>query len=160
MSLSKKIAAALDENTKVHDPPCDVAIEDGPSRLTLSLTALDSVGVAFSTLEFTTTSRPEWTPESLRGWGERLAARVTYLMEPLKVFEVDASGGEVQVRSQNPTARADQRGFYEVRLFERGSLRIERHAFDETTRQRRNVPCQLTREVLERLADDIAASAG
>jgi hypothetical protein len=158
MSLSKKIAAALDENTKVHDPPCVVAVDDGPDRLTLNLSALDSVGLAFTTLEFTTTSRPEWTSEALRNWGERLAGRVTYLMEPLKVFEVDAGGGEVQIRSQSPTARADQRGYYEVRLFQQGSLRMERYAFDETTRERRRVPCQLTREVLERLADDVAAN--
>ena len=47
MSLSKKIAAALDENTKVHVLPCDVTVEEGPHRLTLNLTALDTVGVAF-----------------------------------------------------------------------------------------------------------------
>ena len=159
MSLSQKIAVALDENTKVYTPPCEVAVEDGPNRLTLNLSALDSVGVAFSSLEFATTSRPEeWSSDALRGWGERLAGRVTYLMEPLKVFEVDAGGGEVQIRSHNPTTRGEKRGYYEVRLFKQGSLRLERHAYDEATRQRRAVPCQLTREVLERLADDIAAS--
>ena len=41
MSLSQKIAAALDENTKAYVLPCDVTVEDGPSRLTLHLTALD-----------------------------------------------------------------------------------------------------------------------
>ncbi len=158
MSLSKKIAAALDENTKVHDPPCAVTVDDGPNRLTLNLSALDSVGLAFTALEFAATDRPEWTPDTLRGWAERLAGRVTYLMEPLKLFEIDSAGGEVQIRSQTPTTRAEQRGYYEVRLFEHGSLRMERYAFDETTRERRRVPCQLTREVLERLADDVAAS--
>jgi hypothetical protein len=160
MSLSKKIDAVLDENTKVHDPPCAITVEDGSNRLTLNLSALDSVGLAFTTLEFTTTSRPEWTSEALRGWAERLAGRVTYLMEPLKLFEIDASGGEVLIRSQNPTARAERRGYYEVHLFQNGSFRMERYAFDEGTRQRRRVPCQLTREVLERLADDVAASVG
>ena len=47
-----------------------------------------------------------------------------------------------------------------MRLFRQGSLRMERFVFDEATRQRRQVPCQLTRETLERLADDIAASVG
>jgi hypothetical protein len=158
MSLSKKIAAALDENTKVHDPPCAVTVEEGPHRLTLHLTALDSVGLAFSALEFATTSRAAWTPELLNGWGERLANRVTYLMEPLRVLEIDADGGEVQIRSQSPTARAEQRGYYEIRLFKQGTLRMERYAFDGATRQRRSTHCQLTREVLERLADDLAAS--
>jgi hypothetical protein len=158
MSLSRKIAAALDENTKVHAPPCEVAVEEGPHRLALNLTAIDSVGVAFDSLDFATTGRPEWSPDALRAWGERLAGRVTYLMEPLRVLEVDAAGGEVHIRSQNPTARDDQRSFYEVRLFKQGTLRMERSTFDESSRRRRRVPCHLTREVLERLADDIAAS--
>jgi hypothetical protein len=160
MSLSKKIAAALDENTRAYVLPCTVTVEDSPDRLTLHLTALDTVGVAFTALEFAATNRTSWTSEALKSWGDRLSARVTYLMEPLKVLEIDAGGGEVQIRSQNPTPRAEQRGYYEMRLFRNGSLRMERFVFDETTRQRRQTPCQLTLEVLERLADDIAASAG
>jgi hypothetical protein len=160
MSLSKKIAAALDENTKAYILPCTVMVEDGPNRLTLHLTALDAVGVAFTALEFAATSRTEWTSQALKEWGDRLSSRVTYLMEPLKVLEIDAGGGEVQIRSQSPTPRAEQRGYYEVRLFRQGSLRMERFVLDEATRQRRPTPCQLTREVLERLADDIAASVG
>jgi hypothetical protein len=158
MSLSQKIAAAIDENTRAYILPCAVSVEDGPNRLTLSLTALDTVGVAFDTLEFVATDRALWSSEALRGWGERLAARVTYLLEPLKVIEIDAGGGEVQIRSQAPTARAHQRGFYEVRLYKQGSLRMERFVYNDATRERQRTPCQLTREVVERLADDIAAS--
>jgi hypothetical protein len=159
MSLSKKIAAALDENTTVHDPPCTVSVEEGPHRLTLHLTALDSVGLAFSALEFESTRPAEWSSEALRSWGERLAGRLTYLMEPLRVMEVDSGGGEVQIRSQNPTTRDQERGFYEVRLFRQGALRLERYTYDVATRARRVTTCQLTREVAERLADDLAASA-
>jgi hypothetical protein len=158
MSLSKKIADALDENTSVHVPPCEVLIEEGPHRLTLHLTAVDTVGLAFDSLEFTTTGRPELNTDTLRAWADRLAPRVTYLMEPLKVLEVDAAGGEVHLRSQSPTARDDRRSYYEVRLFRRGALRMERRSFDEADRRRVAVPCRLTREVLERLADDIVAS--
>ena len=64
------------------------------------------------------------------------------------------------MRSQSPTPRNLERAYYEMRLFRKGSLRMERYVFDDTTRERRQVPCQLTRETLERLADDIAASAG
>ena len=74
------------------------------------------------------------------------------------MLEIDAGGGEVQIRSQNPTARNAERGYYEMRLFRQGLLRMQRFTFDEATRQRRESQCQLTREVLERLADDIAAS--
>jgi hypothetical protein len=37
---------------------------------------------------------------------------------------------------------------------------MERFVLDEATRKRRPTPCQFTREVLERLSDDIVASAG
>jgi hypothetical protein len=158
MNLSKRIAAALDENTKAYVLPCTVTVEDSPNRLTLHLTALDTVGLAFSAMEFANASRTECSSQALKDWADRLAKRVTYLMEPLKVIEIDAGGGEVQVRSQSPTPRAEQRNYYEMRLFRNGSLRLERFVYDEATRQRRGVPCQLTREVLERLADDIAAS--
>jgi hypothetical protein len=158
MSLSQKIAAALDENTKAYVLPCSVTVEESPHRLTLHITALDTVGVACTALEFVTTSRSEWSSDALKDWGGRLASRVTYLMEPLKVIEIDAEGGEVQIRSQRPTPRADHRGYYEIRLFRQGSLRMERFALDEATRLRRLTSCQLTREVLERLADDISTS--
>ena len=36
MSLSQKIAAALDENTRAYTLPCTVTVEDGPNRLTLT----------------------------------------------------------------------------------------------------------------------------
>jgi hypothetical protein len=160
MSLSRKIAAALDENTKAYVLPCTVTVEESPHRLTLNLTALDTVGLGFTALEFATTSRTELSSKALKSWGDRLASRVTYLMEPLKVLEIDAGGGEVQLRSQSPTPRAEQRGYYEMRLFRNGSLRMERFVFDDATRQRRQTPCQLTIEVLERLSDDIAASVG
>jgi hypothetical protein len=159
MSLSKKIAAALDENTRAYVMPCTVTVDDGPERVTLHLTALDTVGVAFSSFEFAHSCRSELTSEALNVWGTRLAGRITYLMEPLKVLEVDSGGGEVQIRSQSPTARGAERGYYEMRLFRQGALRMQRFTYDEATRQRRESPCQLTREVLERLADDIAASA-
>ena len=159
MSLSRKIAAALDENTRAYILPCPVTVEDPPNRFTLHLTALDSVGVAFDSLEFVTTDRTDWSSEALNAWGERLAARVTYLLEPLKVLEIDAGGGEVQIRSQSPTARADQRGFYEVRLFRQGPCGWSASSSTTPPASAGGRLCQLTREVVERLADDIAASA-
>jgi hypothetical protein len=159
MTLSRKIAAALDENTRAFNLPCSVTVDDGPDRLTLDLTALDAVGVAFDALEYAATDRDDWSSDDLNAWGERIAKRVTYLMEPLRVLEIDAGGGEVQIRSDAPTPRAESRGYYEVRLNRRGTCRLERYVYDENDRRRRRAPCHLTREVVERLADDIAAAS-
>ncbi len=74
MSLSRKIADALDENTTVHIPPCEVGVEEGSHRLSLKLTAVDTVGLAFDSLEFATTARSEWNSDTLRAWADRLAS--------------------------------------------------------------------------------------
>ena len=170
MSLSKKIAAALDENTKAYVLPCTVTVEDSPSRLTLNLTALDTVGLAFSTMEFANTSRTEWSSDALKEWGDRLSKRVTYLMEPLKVLEVNDQGGEVQMRSQSPTPRDRPAGLLRNAALPagkpaNGTLRLRRddspapagplpaHARDARTaggrhrRQRRMSPQGTRREV-------------
>ena len=159
MTLSRKIAAALDENTRSYNPPCLVAVDAGTDRIALEITALDSVGVAFDGLEYQATDRDDRSPDALNAWGEALARRVRYLMEPLKVLEVDAGEGVVQLRSEVPSVREDVRNFYEVRLGRRGTCRIERYAFDPATRARTRTSCFMTREMLERLADDIAATS-
>jgi hypothetical protein len=160
MSLSQKIAAALDASPAPDAAPYDVTVEDAPHRLTLRLTAAGPIGLAFDALDFATSARSEWPPDALKSWGDRLAARVTYLMEPLVVVEHDVERGEVELRSHAPTARGPQRSFYEVRLGRQGTLHLARVAFEESNRRRHPAPCQMTREVLERLVDDVVASIG
>jgi hypothetical protein len=156
MTLSRKIAAALDG----HDAgalPCDLVIEDDAHHLVLHLTASGPVGLAFGSLDFKMEAGRDWAPASLKAWGDRIAARVTYLMEPLVVLEQDSLAGEVEIRSHAPTTRGDDRAFYTIRIGTGGSLRLARAAFDEATRRRRPVDCMMTREVLERLVDDFIA---
>ncbi|WP_165250024.1 hypothetical protein [Paludisphaera soli] len=159
MTLSRKIAAALDENTRAYNLPCVVTLDDGPDRINLEITSLDSVGVALDALEYVASDRKEWTPEALNAWGEKLSKSVSYLLEPLKVLEVDGGAGLAQLRSASPTVRGDVRGYYEVRLDRQGICRFERYVVDPGGRGRRRTPCHLTREVVERLADDIAAGS-
>ena len=81
-------------------------------------------------------------------------------MEPLKVLEIDARGGEVQIRSQSPVRpRRPARLTTRSGCSSRECCAWNVIVVDDATRQRRRTPCQFTREVLERLADDIAASA-
>jgi hypothetical protein len=80
-------------------------------------------------------------------------------MEPLVVLEVDPVGVEVELRSQSPTARNGLRSYYEARLSRDGRLHIHRVAFDPVTCVRQSVGFQVTREVLERLADDLVDTA-
>lgn len=158
MSLSRKIAAAVEGRPAAGALPCAVVVEDGPHRLELELTAAGPVGLAFDRLAFSAAARPELSTEALRGWAERLASRLTYLMEPLIVLEVDAVAGEAELRSKSPTDREGMKAFYEVRLGRDSTLRMGRVVYDEARRRRRPGACQLTVEVLARLTDDLVAS--
>lgn len=156
MSPSQKIADAV----KSFSTPGEVVIDlDGGGSLTLALREAGAVGVAFDRLRFAAADRAERSPEALRSWADRLSARVTYLMEPLVVVEHDREAGAVDVRSKSPTVRNERRTYYELRLHRDGSLVMTRTAHDEATRQRAPVPCQMTLEALEHLADDLAACA-
>ena len=159
MTLSRKIAAALDENTRAFVPPCALTVDHGPDRLTLEIAALDSVGVALDSLEYQATDRKDWAPQALNAWGERLSRRLTYLMEPVQVLEVDGGLGQVLLRSQTPSARGAAMNYYEIRLDRGGSCVVERIAYDPAERRRRRTRCQLTLEAVERLADDLAAAS-
>src|SRR5437016_5712587 len=53
---------------------------------------------------------------TLQGWAERVAGRVTGLLETLKVHEVDAERNEALLRSDGPTQRGEALFYYEVLL--------------------------------------------
>lgn len=158
MSLSTAIAAELDARP---DQTGIVSARDGADLLELDVAANAPVGVMLEHLDFAVSDphRPEWTIDELQAWGDRLARKVNYLMEPLVVLEVDAQGGEVELRSQSPTPRGQLKSYYEVRLNKSGTLRLDRMTFDAADRRRRPSQFQLSREVLERLADDLVETA-
>ena len=112
--------------------PCTVTVEDGPHRLTLAPHG-PRHGRPGLLRRWSSPRRagPSGPRRLSRSGATGSSSRVTYLMEPLKVLEIDAGGGEVQIRSQSPTARDAERGYYEMRLFRQGILRMERFTFDE-----------------------------
>jgi len=158
MSLSTAIVAAIETWPEASGV---VSAQDGPHRLVLDVRAHSVVGLELNHLDYRLESpdRTDWTIDDLKAWGDRIAARVTYLMEPLVVLEVDSEGVEVELRSQSPTPRGQLKSFYEARLGREGAVRLLRLGFEEPDRRRKALSFQLSREVLERLADDLAECA-
>lgn len=159
MSLSRKIAAEVDDLVKTGAPPRCIRVSEGPHAIDLPVTLATPMGVECSGFEFRADDRGALSMDELRAWGDRLSARVTYLMEPLKPQEADALAGEVLMRSGAPTEKGGRRSYYEARLKSTGALRFDRIAYDESARTRKPIPCQFTSEVVERLADDLVATA-
>lgn len=163
MTLSRKIADAIESHESQAGPgvPGAIRAETDAHRIGLIDAVGGPVGVACGALTFAATDPgPALAGADLRAWGDRLAARLTYLMEPLVLLEVDAEAGSAELRSRVPTARGDVRSFYEVRLGRDRSLQLRRIRFDAAARRREPAPCRFTGEVVERLADDLVASLG
>src|SRR5690242_13489360 len=53
---------------------------------------------------------------TLESWANDIAGRVTGLLEPLKVLEVDVERNEALLRSNQPSRRSDDLFYYEILL--------------------------------------------
>ena len=99
--------------------------------------------------------------EELHAWATRVANRVTGLIEPLKVVEVDQPLGKAMLRSATPTVKDDKAYYYEL-LLERTShtvANLRRYAGDRHGGDKREaVPFVLTHDAIVKLVTDIAGA--
>ena len=157
MMLSQKIAAAAEALGAGAPASSTIAVEDGSLQLLIDLSQAGPVGMAVREIQLHNAGS-HWSIADLSARSERIAAKVTYLMEPLRLVETDSEALEVELRSVCPTKRMDRSSFYQARLKGDGRFSLKRVSFNEGDRQRVPVDMQLTSETLERLADDLADS--
>lgn len=93
----------------------------------------------------------------LRAWADRIAGRVTGLLETLKVVEVDAGRNEAILRSDEPRARGDDRHYYEVLLQGTHAATVRRYRGQRTGGKREQVAFALTHEAIAKLVADLTA---
>jgi hypothetical protein len=97
--------------------------------------------------------------ETMRSWADRIADRVTALMEPLELIEIDAERNEGLVRSAGPSKRGEDLFYYEVLLRGTTQAVVRRYQASHTPGSKREqVAFAVTHEALARLASDLAAS--
>ena len=94
---------------------------------------------------------------TLRAWADGIAARVSGLMEGLKVLEVDETANEALLRSDDPSRKGGVAFFYEVRLAGLARATVRRFKADTAAATRREqIAFAVTHEVLAKLVGDIA----
>lgn len=96
---------------------------------------------------------------NVTSWAKRIASRVTGLMEPLQLLEVDEAHGMALLRSNKPAARDADRFYYEVVLTKAGNATVRRYRGSKQPVQRQQVSFTLTHEAVAKLAADLAAAA-
>jgi hypothetical protein len=97
--------------------------------------------------------------DRLKEISDDVSARLTYLLEPVGVVELDHAKCVVQMRSNPPQKDDDGTHYYELFVRKGGSISLCRYQA-QTGAPRQLVPAILTQEVLVRLAGDFDAAVG
>ncbi len=98
----------------------------------------------------------EAMPVDVQARAERVCQRVTGLLEPLSLVEVDRTRNVAQLRSEQPGQRGEERFYYEVLLDGDGGSTVRRYQAPRSdTPRRQQVAFTLTHEALAKLVGDL-----
>jgi hypothetical protein len=130
-----------------------IAVEARPQTLTCDIVERNALAVSFNVLRLATAELASADAARLERIGKALAAKLTYLMEPISPIEIDADACVVQLRSSPPQRDDDGRSYYELLVRRGGEIALTRFR-KENGDARRPIAVTVTREVLLRLASD------
>ncbi len=136
-----------------------LVVSEPATNTTVSVTADRSDVVAAQLWDVTSRRPAALDAAGLQAWGEKTVTRVTGLLEPLRLLEVDGERATALLRSQAPTQRGDNLFYYEVQLHGDGRAQVARYqASAKPEGRRQQVAYNLTHETLAKLVADINAS--
>jgi hypothetical protein len=130
-----------------------VAVSDAPRHLTCDVAECNSLAVSFNQLRLATAELASADAAKLESIGKALAARLTYLMEPIAPIEIDSAACVVQLRSNPPHRDDDGRSYYELMVRRGGEIALARYR-KENGGARQQIAATVTREILLRLVGD------
>lgn len=157
MTLKSQLTAALAGNVGRAGPHA-LDLQEGGERLTANLSSVDSLACEFEHLTLHTSKLAGATVDRLQKISQALAARLTYLLEPIAPIETDAQGCTVQMRSNPPQRGDDGTCYYELLVRRGGELDLRRWK-KQPGGGRTPLHATVTREVFARLVDDLASAA-
>jgi hypothetical protein len=136
-----------------------VTTPDAGWALVLTVDRADPLGCLVWDFELRRTEPDASDGDQLAAWAGRVAGRVTGLLEPLKVVEVDRPRGQALLRSEAPVSRGDDLFYYEVLLTGTRLASLRRfRAPSKGPGPREQISFALTHEALAKLAGDFAAA--
>jgi hypothetical protein len=157
MSIQQRFKQELNRCAASGSGPHHLDIAEGNQRLVCDLTELDRFGCACDELRLETPALAGVSLEELSARSAALAARLTYLLEPISPVEADGESCTVQLRSNPPQRDDDGTQYYELLMRRGGSISLQRWQ-SQPGSPRAAIAAELTREVLVRLVGDFADS--
>jgi hypothetical protein len=163
MTLKQQTQSTLQGWPTFSAGPRSLDLVEGILRLSCELTALETLGCAFSRFTLTSDKLAGASIDQLKKTSEALSKRLTYLLEPIRPIEVDVEHCVVQLRSQPPQKDEDHTSYYELLVKRTGELSLCRYVHTRDAQAagalRQAVPAHVTREVFLRLIGDFCAVA-
>jgi hypothetical protein len=158
MSLKAAIDAELNRLT-ILGGKGRLEVQAGAGQCSAEILRCDTIGCLVDELIYETPLLANATIDELKALSSALTTRLTYLLEPIGMTEVDADSAAVQLRSSPPHKDDDGTSYYELLIRRGGAISLRRYRARKG-QLRERIPAELTRQVLGRLADDFAAAAG
>jgi hypothetical protein len=159
MDLGQKATSIL-ESWGAFDGGRRLEIEGEGISIDGNVAAADRLSCSLSGLRLRLREPGALGPADLEQWGDRIAGRIRYLLESLEAVELDAAQGKLLLRSTPPEKRPDGTVlYYELQLSSAGELELQRRRYDAAARSVAAEPMHVTREVLQKLVNDLAATA-
>ena|SRR5438093_7614065 len=160
MDVGRQAAATLKSWGSFSGEPRTLVVTGDRFTIAVEVRAADSLGCSLAEVRVRSLQPLRLGLEQLRSWGARLSKRIRYLLEALETLEVDEAAGRLLLRSSPPETKPDGAVlYYELLLEGSGQLLLRRYRFDPATRGRTEEPIVCTRELVEKMFDDLAASA-
>ena len=137
--------------------------KSGDVTLKAEIAAEDTIGLMLSGLIVEKDIQENQNPLGyLRTVAEAIEKKVTYLMEPLKLVELDSTSNALQIRSEKPEMQDSCISYFECILKSgrwfgyRNSLSLRRYSQrPNEEKDRRITPFPLTKKQFGRLIDDL-----
>ncbi|WP_425397385.1 hypothetical protein [Aeoliella sp.] len=154
MSISKQLEQQL---AAAGAGPVSLVAQEGDHSVLCELAAIESLGVSVRLLELKSKKLDGKTSGELREIADKLASKVSYLLEAIAPVEVDDESCTIQMRSTPPHRAENATSYYEV-LVTAGAISLRR--YNKSRRAARQAEAfDITRQVLSRLVDDFCAAA-
>lgn len=140
--------------------PQRIEVDDGTVRSCVQLLEADRFTYLLDRIEVELLTPPhEGTPyDRVTAQAEFLTKRLTYLLEPLMVVELDRTHDRAQLRSTLPDTRGGASSFYEIILHGGRAVSLVRYRHEQLSGVKSTTPLVVTAEVLARLLDDLIAA--
>ena len=127
-------------------------------KIMLTVKDFDKFSFVLERVELSQPGQQRLSIDKLQHQAEALINKITYLLEPFRLVELDAANLKIQLRSKHPEKQGSKISFYEILLVATPAQTFVRYQYDNHDQVRKPQPFHVTNEILVKLINDMTVS--